>query len=315
MSRWNSKRIAAAVGVLAAVAAAVGVAAWPAQAAYTTVDTRVPGASGDDPALLDTRLYLPTGAGRHPAVLLAHGFSGSKESVTNDAKDLADRGYAVLTWTARGFGRSTGHIHLDAPKYEIADASLLLDWLAQRPEIELDAAGDPRVGVVGGSYGGGLALLLAAQDQRVDAIVPMITWNDLSTALFPGGVFKQGWAGVFFVSGSGGGGGFGNLAGASATPAATGVPGDEPSAAPSPTPSQGQPGQNPFRGDPTCGRWAADMCQAYLRIATTGVLDDRTKSLLSERSPASSLSRITAPTLLVQGEADTLFPLSEADAN
>jgi ABC-2 type transport system ATP-binding protein len=258
MSRWSRKRIVAAAGILAAVAAVIGVAAWPAQAAYTTVDTRVPGASGDDPALLDTRLYVPKGGDKHPAILLAHGFGGSKESVADDAKDLAGQGYAVLTWTARGFGRSTGHIHLDAPTYEIADASLLLDWLAQRPEVELDATGDPRVGVVGGSYGGGLALLLAAQDKRVDAIIPMITWNDLSTALFPGGVFKQGWAGVFFTSGSGGGGGLGSFAGVSATPAVpTQAPGGQPSVSPSTAinqvPGQNQ-GQNPFRGDPTCGR-------------------------------------------------------------
>jgi len=113
MPRW----IVSAGLAVAALAAVVTVAAWPAQAAYTTVDARVPGASTDDPATLDTRLYLPKEDGRHPAVLLAHGFGGSKESVTDDAKDLAARGYAVLTWTARGFGRSTGHIHLDAPGY------------------------------------------------------------------------------------------------------------------------------------------------------------------------------------------------------
>ena len=37
--------------------------------------------------------------------------------------------------------------------------------------------------------------------------------------------------------------------------------------------------------------------------------------LLRRSSPAGVLDRIKAPTLLVQGEADTLFPLGEADAN
>jgi ABC-2 type transport system ATP-binding protein len=37
--------------------------------------------------------------------------------------------------------------------------------------------------------------------------------------------------------------------------------------------------------------------------------------LLRRSSPASILGRITAPTLLIQGAVDTLFPLSEADAN
>jgi ABC-2 type transport system ATP-binding protein len=277
------RRLTGAAAVLCVLAATVAFAAQPAHAAYTTVETMVPGAQGDDPAVLDTTLYLPgDGEQKHPAVLLAHGFGGTKQSVAADAKDLADRGYAVLTYTARGFGRSTGHIHLDAPAYEIKDAQLLLDWLAARPEIALDAAGDPKVGVVGGSYGGALALLLAAYDQRVDAIVPMITWNDLSTALVPGGVFKQAWAGVFFTGG--GGALFAN-------------------------------GPVVRDQDPACGRWAADVCAAYLKLATTGVLDDETKALLGERSPAGVLGRIKAPALLIQGEADTLFPLSEADAN
>ncbi|MCP2325758.1 ABC-2 type transport system ATP-binding protein [Hamadaea flava] len=281
--RSISRRLVGVVAAIGLAVAAVAIAAQPAQAAYQTVETMVPGAQGDDPAVLDTTLYLPSdGKSKHPAVLLAHGFGGTKLSVAQDAKDLADRGYAVLTYSARGFGRSTGHIHLDAPQYEIKDAQLLLDWLAARTDIELDGAGDPKVGVVGGSYGGGLALLLAAYDQRVDAIVPMITWNDLGTALVPNGVFKQAWAGVFFAGGAS---------------------------------AMGAPAKGAGAGDPACGRWAADVCAAYLKLATTGVLDDQTKALLGERSPAGVLNRIKAPTLLVQGEADTLFPLSEADAN
>src|SRR5439155_18786130 len=60
---------------------------------------------------------------------------------------------------------------------------------------------------------------------------------------------------------------------------------------------------------------AADVCQAYLSIATTGTATPEQVTLLRRSSPASILDRITAPTLLVQGEADSLFPLSEADAN
>ena len=48
-----------------------------------------------------------------------------------------------------------------------------------------DGPGDPRVGVTGGSYGGALALMLAGTDPRIDAAVPLITWNDLEQSLFP----------------------------------------------------------------------------------------------------------------------------------
>ena len=79
--------------------------------------------------------------------------AGSKDSVAGNARDLAERGYVVLTYSARGFGRSTGQIGLDDPRYEVADLSTLIDLLAERDDVELDGDGDPRVGVAGGSYG------------------------------------------------------------------------------------------------------------------------------------------------------------------
>jgi ABC-2 type transport system ATP-binding protein len=302
LPRATRRRVVAGSVVLALVAALVVWAALPERRAWTASDERLTvlsGPSGTEPVDLDTRLYLPSGRdGKVPAVLLGHGFGGTKNSVSDDAESLAARGYAVLTWTARGFGASGGEIHLDSPDYEVKDAQRLLDWLAKRPEVQTDAAGDPRVGVVGGSYGGALALLLAAQDPRVDAIVPLITWNDLGRAFFPQsasgvtapGVFKKSWAGLFFGSGSS----------SSADFSAAAVPTSPRTTA---------------TGDPACGRFAADVCAAYLKMATTGTPDAATTALLQRSSPAPVLSRIKAPTLLIQGAVDTLFPLSEADAN
>ena len=287
------RRVVTGSVVLVLLAGLIGWAALPERHSWTSVDQRLTvlsGPAGTEPVDLDTRLYLPSGgAGKVPAVLLGHGFGGTKNSVSDDAESLADRGYAVLTWTARGFGSSGGEIHLDSPDYEVKDAQRLLDWLATQPRVQTDAAGDPRVGVVGGSYGGALALLLAAQDPRVDAIVPLITWNDLGTAFFPQsatsvrapGVFKKSWAGLFFGNGS----------------APPGGP------------------RTPAPQDPACGRFAADVCAAYLKMATTGTPDAATTALLRRSSPAPVLNRIKAPTLLIQGAVDTLFPLSEADAN
>ncbi|HEX5542888.1 MAG TPA: alpha/beta fold hydrolase [Micromonospora sp.] len=333
------RRILAASVLLAVLAAAIAAAVWPTRAGFTIEERHLTvrsGPNGDEPVDLDTTLYLPAGASAEapvPAVLLGHGFGGSKHTVRSDAEDLAELGYAVLTYTARGFGRSGGQIHLDHPDYEVRDAQRLLDWLADRPEIRTDAPGDPRVGVVGSSYGGALALLLAAQDPRVDAIVPMVTWNDLARSFLPessgrppvDGVFKKGWAGLFFGSGAAGPGGFaGPDAGAgSGADGASGSPGARgaetgPASATDPA-SSGAPGRTPAAGhalpDPACGRFAADVCAAYLQIATTGRATEEAVALLHRSSPASVLDRITAPTLLIQGTADTLFPLSEADAN
>ena len=271
------------------------------------------------PVNLDASLYLP----RHtpaPAVLLAHGFGGTKESMAADAQDLADRGFAVLTWSARGFGRSGGKVHLDAPGYEVKDARLLIDWLSRQPEVLQDGRGDPRVGIVGASYGGALALLTAGHDRRVDAVAPSITWNDLRQALFPQyatdaragprspadvrptggpGVFKKQWTAL--------------LAGqavASPRPAdgtATAFP------VPSGTAARARLGVQALAG--ACGRLDPQLCLEYVRTATTGRPSAALLKLLEASSPARVNANITVPVLLVQGQADSLVPLSEGDAN
>ncbi|TXS25850.1 alpha/beta fold hydrolase [Streptomyces sp. gb1(2016)] len=152
---------------------------------------------------VDTSYFTSGGTKPRPAVLIGHGFGGSKNDVRAQAEKLAADGYAVMTWSARGFGRTTGEITLNAPDGEVKDVSGLIDWLAGRPEVQLDAKGDPRVGVTGASYGGAVSLLAAGYDERVDAIAPVISYWNLADALFPDGVFKKLWAGIFVSSGGG----------------------------------------------------------------------------------------------------------------
>ncbi|MER6028320.1 CocE/NonD family hydrolase [Streptomyces sp. NPDC001851] len=219
-----------------------------------------------DGVRLDTSFFTPATAGRHPAVLLAHGFGGSKDDLREQAEDLARDGYAVLTWSARGFGRSTGKIGLNDPKGEVADVSRLIDWLAEQPQVRLDKPGDPRVGMAGGSYGGAVSLLAAGYDHRVDAIAPAITYWNLADALFPGGVFKKLWAGVFVNTGGG------------------------------------------------CARFTPALCRMYDRVAASGTPDQAARRTLEARSPSAVGSRIKVPTLLMQGQTDSLFTLAQSDA-
>ncbi|GAP46615.1 alpha/beta fold hydrolase [Streptomyces azureus] len=214
---------------------------------------------------IDTSYFTSGGDGRRPAVLLGHGFGGSKNDVRQQAEDLARDGYAVLTWSARSFGKSTGKIGLNDPKGEVADVSKLIDWLAKQPEVELDKPGDPRVGMAGASYGGAIALLTAGHDDRVDAIAPAITYWNLADALFPNGVFKKLWAGIFVNSGGG------------------------------------------------CERFEPALCRMYERVAESGKPDAEARRMLDERSPSAVGKNIKVPTLLMQGQSDSLFPLGQAD--
>jgi ABC-2 type transport system ATP-binding protein len=121
-----------AVGItLAAVALAQGSGAGYLSREQFLVVHDGPGHT--DRVRLDTTLFLPRDADaghRVPAVVISHGFGGDKSDSRSDAEALAGRGYAVLTYTARGFGRSGGQIALDSPDYEVADVRQLLDWLA-----------------------------------------------------------------------------------------------------------------------------------------------------------------------------------------
>ncbi|WP_344099957.1 CocE/NonD family hydrolase [Nocardiopsis rhodophaea] len=278
---------------------------------------------GDTDIGLDTSLFLPDDTeGRVPAILVAHGFAGSKENSRKEAAALAEAGYAVLTWTARGFGASGGEIGLNDPDYEVADVSRLLDWLAQRPEIQLDGEGDPHVGMTGGSYGGAVTLLAAGTDDRIDAIAPRSTYSDLADALFPdasgngprNGVFKQMWAGLLFTAGSVGTQDPGGLGGAGGLAAPGGARAPASDSAPPPqgaSTGEAEPGAT---GSARCGRFRPEVCDLYVAAAEEGRPSQKMLDLLHRNSPASVVDDIAAPTLLVQGMQDSLFPLDQADA-
>ena len=298
---WLRARRASAglLGALLVGLALVPLRAGAATGGYRTENRKIAvtdGPANDIGVQIDTTLYLPDGvdaAHPAPAIIGAHGFGQDKQALAANARALVQRGYVVLAYSARGFGASTGQIGLDSPDYEVKDVHQLVDWLAARPEVARDSAG-PLVGMFGESYGGAMALMAAASDPRIRAIVPMVTWNSLVRSFLPNqtspqapqpGVFKQAWASVFL------GGGLASLAG-------LGSGGATSPAAVSP-----------------CPGFVDAVCQAYVATAEQGAAPPDALAILEASSPAGVLSRIKAPTLLVQGESDTLFDLSEAAAN
>ncbi len=228
--------------------------------------------------LIDTSLFLPEKTPA-PAILLAHGFGSSKNAVAESAQFYRDNGFVVLTWTARGFGKSTGQISMNSLQGEIADIQKLISYLATRQEVARENGSDPKVGIVGASYGGAAALLTAAVDKRIDAAIADITWNNLNQALFPQssadltepGPFKKVWTGTFL-----------SLATL----------------------------QNPSLGE--CGTLVQQWCAAYKNSVLNGRPSAKEIALLDSVSPSSVLTQITAPTLLSHGQSDSLFPLNES---
>ncbi len=214
---------------------------------------------------------------RAPTVMMGPGWGSAGDANPNDSTSVAAgipgvgtlrrAGFNVLTWDPRGFYSSGGTVHVDNPRYEGRDVSALISWLARQPEALLDNRNDPRVGMAGGSYGGGIQLVAAAIDHRIDAIVPDIAWNSLITSLDKHNTGKLGWSGLLYAAGS-----------------ATG------------------------RLDPLIG-------DAYQADASGRPLTAAERSFFLASGPGGLVSRIRAPTLLLQGTVDTLFTLQEAVAN
>jgi 3-oxoadipate enol-lactonase len=87
--------------------------------------------------------YEVTGPDDAPAVVLTHGAGGSHAAWFQQVPALADAGYRVVTWDARGFGNST----FDRGEFSTDTAIAALGAV-------LDAVGVDRVHLVGQSMGG-----------------------------------------------------------------------------------------------------------------------------------------------------------------
>src|SRR5215203_645069 len=141
---------------------------------------------------------------RAPTILMTHGWGQSRSTDPNGGPSelfgiagvgaLRRAGFNVLTWDSRGFGQSGGTVTVDYKHNEGRDVQALIDYLAKQPEALLDAPGDPRVGMHGASYAGGIELVAAGFERRIDAIAPDIAWHSLLTSLYKEETVKGGWA-------------------------------------------------------------------------------------------------------------------------
>ena len=112
---------------------------------------------------------------------------------------LRNNGYNVVSATPRGVRNSGGIMQLDNPFFEGRDMSAVIDFIAAETPATLDGPNDPVVGMVGTSYGGGIQLVAAGTDPRVDAITPENTWNSLNASLYPDKTWKTTYGSVLYL--------------------------------------------------------------------------------------------------------------------
>ncbi|XEC29198.1 hypothetical protein JAO84_34745 [Streptomyces fradiae] len=128
-----------------------------------------------------------TAPGPHPLVVMPAGWQPLGWALFMYAYlTLAAKGYHVVAYTPRGLGlkglssTSPGFIDVAGPN-DRADGSAVVDHAVEH-------FGPSAIGFLGESYGSGISQLVAAHDERVQAVVALSTWGNLATCLYDNGV-------------------------------------------------------------------------------------------------------------------------------
>lgn len=121
-------------------------------------------------------LAKPANNAQVPAVLMLHGFGSNRDEVgklyQRLAAALTQQGIASLRIDFRGWGESAGRMEESSVLTEVQDAATAYSYLKSLPWVE-----PARIGVVGFSLGGGIAVVSAAQ--QPERYAAMVTWSSV----------------------------------------------------------------------------------------------------------------------------------------
>jgi len=120
-------------------------------------------------------LYLPDGIARPPVVVMAHGLGAERSfRLPAYAERFADKGLAACVFDYRSFGDSEG-----APRNLISPRRHLQDWRAALAHVRSRTEIDPRrVALWGTSFSGGHVLVTAASEPGIAAVVAQVPFVD-----------------------------------------------------------------------------------------------------------------------------------------
>lgn len=239
----------------------------------------------DDGTEIVVTVFKPAAAagGDVPVIFHSHGWGGSRETAVDGyVKPFLDAGFGVVSIDQRGHGESGGQAHVQDPTKETEDIQAVIDFTAKLDWVKLEAPGDPVLGAVGVSYGGGYQTMTALDEiaetgsTRFDALAPEITWFDLPQSLAPQGVPRSAWTALLYA------------AGAQMVPDYI---------------------HQSFAWGTATGQWPDGTLYGQ-PVPGAPNLDE----ILHEHSPVAFVEkgiRIDVPTLIRQGSSDNLFPLNQ----
>jgi len=139
-------------------------------------------------ARLNAVMYLASGAGPHPAVLLLHGFPGNEKNL-DLAYAIRRAGWNVLIPHYRGSWGSEGDFSFT---HAIEDTQAALDFLRDPANAKKYRTDPARIALIGHSMGGFLALYATAHNGEVAEVAAIAAWNlGPSSLRAPSATFKN----------------------------------------------------------------------------------------------------------------------------
>jgi uncharacterized protein len=111
---------------------------------------------------------------RRAAFLVLHGFGSNCESpsVIQPARVLSEFGYVTLRFDMRSCGKSEGEFGRVICLEQVEDLGNALDFLARHPAVDPD-----RIGVIGSSFGGAVAVYAGGINARIAAVISNGGWG------------------------------------------------------------------------------------------------------------------------------------------
>ena len=111
---------------------------------------------------------------RRAAFLVLHGFGGNSDSagVLQPTRVLSEFGYVTLRFDMRGCGKSEGEFGRVICLEQVEDLGNALSFLAGHAAVDPD-----RIGVIGSSFGGAVAVYAGGINPRVAAVISNGGWG------------------------------------------------------------------------------------------------------------------------------------------
>ncbi len=153
--------------------------------------------SSFDGTQIAANLFTPLNSqqGAAPAIIFVNSWVLDEHEYLIQARQFAEKGYLVLSYSARGWGCSGGQVNV-AGENDMADLSAVLDWLVANTEVDPD-----NIGISGISYGSGISLMGLAHDARIKTAVAMSTWGSLTESLYQHETPRMFWGFLLVSSG------------------------------------------------------------------------------------------------------------------